>query len=203
MNPYVVSPTKELVATFMYKYFSDTRPRILMIGINPGRLGGGATGIHFTDPKNLRDYCGIENDLPPTHETSSKFIYEMITAYGGPDKFYGDVFLTAASPLGLTKGGVNYNYYDDPKTAAAMKPLIVRSIRDYIALGGRTDVAIVLGTGKNFQFLSNLNDEYRFFERLIPVEHPRFIMQYRTKRKQEYIQKYLEALGEARNSKAK
>jgi len=194
LDPYTKSPTRELVAAFMKKYFSDTKERTLIIGINPGRLGGGATGVHFTDPKALREFCGIPNDLPPTREVSSQFIYEMIAAYGGVEDFYSNFFLTAASPLGLVKGGVNYNYYDDPKTQKAMAPFIYESIEASIKLGCRRDVAIVLGTGKNFQFLSKLNAEKKIFGKLYELEHPRFIMQYRRKRKEEYIKKYVELL---------
>ena len=200
LNPYKDSPTKELVEAFMNKFFSDAKDRTLIIGINPGRLGGGATGVNFTDPKALAEYCGIPNDLPRTHEVSSVFIYEVIKAYGGPEKFYGDFFLTAASALGLVNGKVNYNYYDDPKTAAAMTPFIIKSIEAYIDFGGRRDAAIVLGTGKNYKFLSKLNEEKGFFKKLYPLEHPRFVMQYRSKRKGEYIQKYIETLSLCRKA---
>lgn len=30
-----------------------------MLGINPGRLGGGLTGIPFTDPKSIKDKLDI------------------------------------------------------------------------------------------------------------------------------------------------
>ncbi len=37
--------------------------RYLILGINPGRFGGGITGIPFTDPIRLQNICGIENDF--------------------------------------------------------------------------------------------------------------------------------------------
>jgi hypothetical protein len=48
----------------------------------------------------------------------------------------------------------------------------------------------VLGTGANYEFLSRLNEEEGFFEKLLAVEHPRFIMQYRRKRVDEFLAKY-------------
>lgn len=66
-----------------------------------------------------------------------------------------------------------------------------------IATGMRTDLACCIGTGKNFAFFSKLNEEHGFFRRIIPLEHPRFVMQYRYKRLEEYIGKYLAALEEA------
>lgn len=38
----------KLVEQFLLKFYDDTRPRKLMLGINPGRLGAGLTGINFT-----------------------------------------------------------------------------------------------------------------------------------------------------------
>ena len=53
-----------------------------------------------------------------------------------------------------------------------------------------------MGTGKNFKYLDKLNKQEKFFERVVPLEHPRFVMQYRNKRLAEYVDKYIRALGE-------
>ncbi len=49
------------------------------------------------------------------------------------------------------------------------------------------------GTGKNEKYLRRLNDEHRFFKNLVVLEHPRFIMQYKMRSKQFYIDKYVDA----------
>ena len=49
--------------------------RHLLLGINPGRFGGGVTGIPFTDPIRLQNVCGIENNFEKKQELSSVFIY--------------------------------------------------------------------------------------------------------------------------------
>ncbi|MCL4483959.1 MAG: DUF4918 family protein [Bacteroidetes bacterium] len=54
------------------------------------------------------------------------------------------------------------------------------------------------GTGKNEQFLRAINKEYGFFKEIIALEHPRFIMQYKSKSKQEYIDKYIQAFRKIR-----
>jgi hypothetical protein len=56
-------------------------------------------------------------------------------------------------------------------------------------------VAYCLGDGKNFKYLAKLNDEQHFFESIIPLAHPRFIMQYKLKKKQEYINHYIAQLN--------
>jgi hypothetical protein len=64
MNPYADPTAWGLTQTFYRKYYSDDQPRTFIIGINPGRFGGGVTGIPFTDPAKLAEKCSIENNLP-------------------------------------------------------------------------------------------------------------------------------------------
>jgi hypothetical protein len=43
-----------------------------------------------------------------------------------------------------------------------------------------------------------LNRKLQFFKEIIPLPHPRFIMQYRRKQKETYLLQYLSALGQLR-----
>src|SRR4028119_2301617 len=103
MNPFQDELTMSACTRFYNKYYNDDQHRRLIIGINPGRFGGGVTGIPFTDPIRLQDDCGIENSWPRKQELSSVFIYEMIQAFGGPSAFYSRFYITATSPLGFTR----------------------------------------------------------------------------------------------------
>lgn len=197
MNPYQDERAREFVRAFLERFFDDTRPRTLVFGINPGRFGAGITGVTFTDPVVLADACGIANHLPRKRELSSVFIYDVIAAMGGVRDFYSRFFLTAMSPLGFTRGGVNLNYYDVPALKRSVAPFIIRSIEDHLALGGRRDSAVVLGTGDNAEFLRKLNADHGFFGAIHALDHPRFIMQYRRKRVAEYMREYAAALGAA------
>ncbi len=197
MNPYADARVRAYTRAFLSKYFPDNDARVLVLGINPGRFGAGITGVTFTDPVALADDCGIANELPRRRELSSIFVYSFINRFGGPRLFYRRFFLTAASPLGFTRGGTNYNYYDDPALLRAVTPFIVTSIERQIALGGRRDHAIVFGAGENLRFLQRLNERHRFFDALLPLEHPRFIMQYRRKRLDEYLDKYADTFSRA------
>jgi len=89
-----------------------------------------------------------------------------------------------------SRGGLNLNYYDVPALARAVEPFIVKSIRAQIAVGGRTDHAIVIGKHKNFQFFERLNERHEFFGRIEAVEHPRSIMQYRRRHLERYLAEY-------------
>jgi Domain of unknown function (DUF4918) len=200
MNPYRESEDiRTLCGLFYLKYYGDSNQRKLILGINPGRLGAGATGIPFTDTKRLNDDCGIRYSNFITHEPSSVFIYEMIRAFGGPEAFYSRFYINSVCPLGFIKVDgnktVNYNYYDSRELEIVMKDFIIQNIKKQIDLSGSDQVCYCLGTGKNFNFLKKLNDEYRFFGEIIPLEHPRYIMQYKNKYKEQYIDDYLQKLN--------
>jgi hypothetical protein len=204
MNPFNENSEVFFVLTEFYrKFYSDTRPRHLILGINPGRFEAGVTGIPFTDTVRLKEKCGLEIPGLKTYETSSVFIYEMIDKYGGPKKFYGDFFISAVSPLGFTKTGLNrkeknFNYYDSRELTQEVSDFAVESIRKQLEFGISCDICFCLGTGKNMKFLSGLNSKHHFFERIEALEHPRFIMQYRTKQKDRYIDEYIKRLSSLR-----
>jgi hypothetical protein len=201
MNPFREDKKENAVAAAFYrKYYSDHFKRHIILGINPGRFGGGITGIPFTDPKRLIEKCGIPFHGELKHEPSSAFIYEMIDAFGGAEKFYRQIYINSICPLGFTavnsKGKeVNYNYYDSKELTAAVYDFITDSIKKQIALGVHTDTAFCFGTGKNEKFLRELNEEKKYFKNIIALEHPRFIMQYKTKEKDFYIDKYVRSLS--------
>ena len=184
----------ELVKTFHKKYFNDTYPRSLMLGINPGRHGAGITGVNFTAPRQLKQNCCIEHPLKVSSELSAEFIYDMINEYGGVNEFYRNWFIGAVSPLGFIKNGKNINYYDDKKLLDAVTPFIIDCINKQMAMGFNVERCLCIGGEKNFKFLSALNKEYNWFKEIVPLPHPRFILQYRRKQKDKYIQQYLSAL---------
>ncbi|HEU5168408.1 MAG TPA: uracil-DNA glycosylase family protein [Chitinophagaceae bacterium] len=206
---------QDLVKNFFTKYFDDDRPRNLLFGINPGRHGAGITGVNFTAPKQLKEYCGIDHPLKLSSELSAEFIYDMIGEYGGVKEFYNDWFIGAVCPLGFvtssaagptlnpSKGGEathkapsgkNINYYDDKKLLNAVTPFIIDCINKQVAMGFNTERCLCIGGEKNFKFLSVLNNEHKWFNEIIPLPHPRFILQYRRKQKDQYIHQYLSAM---------
>lgn len=202
MNPFrEQAGVVDTMTKFYKKFYEDHHQRRMIVGINPGRLGAGLTGVPFTDSHRLADPCGIIIPGIKTFEPSSVFVYDVIAAYGGPEAFYRDFYIGSMSPLGFTAlkpGGkeVNYNYYDSRELTAAVYDFMVSNIHKQLDFGMDRSVGYCLGTGKNAAFLTQLNEKERFFEKIVPLEHPRFVMQYRNKRKQEYIDKYLAAFGD-------
>jgi hypothetical protein len=191
----------DVSSQFYHKYYNDEYPRHLILGINPGRFGSGMTGVSFTDPKRMIAQCHIPYNGPITHEPSSEYVYDMIKAFGGISEFYQQFYIHSVCPLGFTITGpkgkeVNYNYYDMPELSKAVYPFIIENLQKQIAIGFETDVCFCFGTGKNEAFLRKLNDEQQFFKKIVALEHPRFIMQYKSKTKLDYIDKYLKAFNQ-------
>jgi hypothetical protein len=194
MYPFKDNEVTRVTELFFKKYYNDLKKRTLILGINPGRFGAGITGLSFTDPIRLEEECGIPNNFIKKQELSSVFIYEMINRYGGPEKFYADYYFSAVSPLGFTRDGKNMNYYDDKTLEKSISGFIVSCMEEQIRFGIDRKRCICMGDGKNYHFLYKLNKEYNFFDNVIPLPHPRFIMQYRLKKKEEYLQAFLNIL---------
>jgi hypothetical protein len=223
---------RRIVTLFHRSYYSDNKPRTLMLGINPGRLGAGSTGLSFTDTKRCESDLGIPVNGLRTHEPSSDFFYRMIRAAGGAEAFYSKVYVHAVCPLGFVKeplltsvgycaadpaetttagslhtsgdpaevslgrGAVNLNYYDDKALEKAVTPFVENWLRTLVHCGMRTDTVLCIGTGKNAAYFSKLNERLGLFERIIALEHPRYVMQYKARSMDLYIDKYLAALEE-------
>jgi hypothetical protein len=194
MNPYQDRDVFELCSEFYHKFYNDNNQRTIIFGINPGRLGGGVTGVPFTDPVKLEKFCGIANMLPKKTELSADFIYQMIEEYGGTQLFYSRFFISAVCPLGFTRNGTNLNYYDDKALESAVEKFIITSLQALLTFPVNRDVCYCLGEGKNYNYFTKLNVRHNFFKEIIPLPHPRFIMQYKRKKMLDFINNYIDKL---------
>lgn len=203
VNPYLDNPETMLVMQQFYKkYYNDTVPRDFIIGINPSRHGAGVTGVPFTDTKRLSSICGISMQSAHTHEISSVYMYDMIEAYGGATDFYNRFYINSPFPLAIVrqvKAGtwVNANYYDAPQLFRDVKDFMISSLKKHVGMGLNTAKVFVLGK-KNAKYIQALNKEIRLFGEIVVLEHPRYIQQYKSKDKDYYIMKYLNAFDEDR-----
>lgn len=184
----------KIVEQFLQRYYNDEKPRKIFLGINPGRFGAGVTGVNFTAPRQLKEVCGIDHPFKNQSELSAEFIYEMIEAYGGAELFYKQYFIGSVCPLGFIKEGKNINYYDDRSLVETVTPFISKSITDLLNSNADRSVCFCIGGEKNFNYLVKLNSQFKWFERIEPLAHPRFIMQYRRKQKDQFIHQYLQVI---------
>jgi len=186
--------TFKIVETFFHKFYNDNRSRRIFLGINPGRFGAGVTGVNFTAPRQLVDVCGIKHPFGQGTELSAEFIYDLIASYGGPERFYQDFFIGSVCPLGFVKNGRNLNYYDDPQLLMTLRPFIINNLDRLVSYPMDRTVCYCIGGEKNFRFLQSLNMEFQWFKNIEPLPHPRFIMQYRRKQKEQFIHQYLQLI---------
>ena len=199
LNPYLDNPeTLEVMTAFYNRFYHDEAPRKFIIGINPSRHGAGVTGVPFTDTKHLESDCGIRMQSARTHEVSSVFVYDMIAQYGGVEAFYKDYYINSPFPLAIVRRNaqgnwLNANYYDDPELFALTREYMIETLKKHIALGLDTQKVYVLGK-KNATFLEKLNKEASLFEKMVVLEHPRYIEQYKSKEKPLYIDKFITLL---------
>ncbi|MEM1359249.1 MAG: uracil-DNA glycosylase family protein [Bacteroidota bacterium] len=197
--PFHHPDTQACMRTFYEKYLNDDRKRIFVFGINPGRFGAGVTGVPFTGPKMLREECGIEHPFTSRPEMSAEYIWKWINAMGGPEAFFQDFYITSVCPLGFTKAGKNYNYYDSKKLEKAVLPHIIANFNTQLPFGSKRDYALCLGEGKNFKFFQTLNAKHDWFGEVLPLAHPRFVMQYKRKSLDDYLERYVQASEKALN----
>ena len=97
--------------------------------------------------------------------------------------------------LGFVQHGKNLNYYDSKELLKAIEPFIIQSIQQLASFNIDKNKCYCIGGEKNFRYLLMLNERYHLFKEIIPLPHPRFIMQYKRKYLQDYIQLYLKALN--------
>ena len=201
MNPFDTTdkyhPESIRIATAFYtKFYSDNIPRHLILGINPGKLGAGITGIPFTSPESLKEDCSIACSYDG-YEVSGRFFYEVIKTYGGVASFYSKYLISNVCPLGFlkrtdTNRQVNRNYYDYTDLMVSTTPFILKTLRQQIDFGIHTDKVFCLGNGDNYKYLDNLCKEHGLFNKVIPLPHPRYVAQYKQKEKERYVATYLE-----------
>lgn len=201
INPYYNNKEKiKLITTKFYnKYYNDNNKRRLILGSNPARRATAITGVPFEDAVHLQQETGIFIDNFYVNKSSSNFLYDVIEEYGGCEKFYGDFYMNFVFPLGIAKinsnnSESNCNYYEIKQFEEKLYQYIIESIKQILKFNIDTSICYCIGSGKNYEFLLKINKIYKFFNKIVPLEHPRFIMQYNSKNKDLYLKKYLNAL---------
>lgn len=203
VNPFIGNQkeqVRDISRVFYYKYYNDNCPRRMILGSSPARRGTAVLGVPFEVANHLQEITGIKVDNFHINKSSSNFLSDVIELYGGYDKFYSDFYLNFVCPLGIVKilendNVINCNYYENKKLQESLYSFIIDSLYKQLDFGIDTSICYCIGSGENYKFLLELNNKYNFFKKIIPLEHPRFIMQYNSKDKDKYIEKYLKALS--------
>ena len=202
INPYSSRNKKQvlqMIQIFYQKYFNDTNKRRLILASSPARKGSAITGVPFEDVSNLQKETGISIANFHVNSAASNFLNRVIDEYGGRHKFYHDFYLNFVCPVGICKTSskgnqVNCNYYENKQVEEMVTSLKISALKMQINFGIDTSVCYCIGSGQNYQELSKANKKWRFFQKIVPLEDPRFITQYHPQEKEKYLHKYLDAL---------
>ena len=201
INPFISKNKdniKKITEIFYQKYYNDNNYRYIILGSSPARRGTSITGVPFEDATRLVLETGMKIENFSINKQSSNFLSNVIVQYGGFEKFYNKFYMNFVCPFGIIKKNlngnwVNCNYYEDKELTKSLYNFIIESLHEQIKIGINTSKCYCIGSGENYNFLSELNEKYKFFDVIIPLEHPRFIMQYNSKNKKLFIEKYLKA----------
>lgn len=202
INPYKGDDKEQILKAahrFYKKYYNDKMSRRIILGSSPARRGSALTGIPFEDASSLENVTRLSTENFHINQSSSNFLYEVMKTLGGKTSFYEKFYMNFVCPLGITKTNaagneVNCNYYENREIKEILQPFIIKTLKEQIAIGIDRSECYCIGSGENYQYLSSLNEEYSFFDKIIPLEHPRFITQYKAKDKDIYMRKYIQAL---------
>ena len=205
INPFIGENKDKInkIANIFYnKYYNDNNYRYIILGSSPSRSGSAITGIPFEDSEHLEIETGISfNKKFSANISSQDFLSEIIMKYGGFKKFYSKFYMNFVCPVGLVKINsngkeINYNYYENKELQNSLYDFMIDMLKNMIKIGINRTKCYCMGSGGNYNFLMQINEKYGFFNKIIPLEHPRFIMQYNSKNKDFFVEKYMKALSE-------
>jgi len=187
---------KENVIKFDNYYINKNKPKIVLCGLNPGRLGAGLTGIPFIDFNSLSQM--LPNIERFDKENSANFIFKIIQRFGF-EYFYEKFYITNISKYGYYKigSGKNINYPDLP--IQVQDWLYEKFIDEMKSLN--PDVIIPLSESVE-NSLKKLKSQgslpYQIGERL---NHPSWVMTYKKKEMDIWLDKYEKRLIDTLNKR--
>ena len=149
----------ENILEFDRKFYATDKPKTVLCGINPGRLGAGKTGIPFIDFKSLAML--IPNIERGDTERSAQFFFEIVSHFGAQN-FYRSFYVTNVSWLGYAKGTKNINFdklplstkeavislfrdemnYIKPTTVISMADIVNEAIKSVLGPSVQTDIVL-------------------------------------------------------------
>lgn len=173
------------IDAFWQKYYGDAVPRIMICGINPGRLGAGKTGIPFLDYESLSQLIpGVER---MDSEKSAGFFFRVVESFGA-ESFFKTFYVTNFSSVGYLRDANNFNYHDLPQPALE---IVEQNFLEEIRLVEPTHV-ISLGRKVHGSVLRLLPPGIDCSLRL---PHPSWIATYRSYEMDHWVSRYRDALS--------
>lgn len=177
----------DIMDAFCEKFYSNKIPKIVICGINPGRLGAGLTGVPFFDFASLSKI--FPSILRKDTENTAQFFFKVIEKIG-VERFFNYFYITNVSSVGYSKGKSNFNFDKLPDNLRSIvfsnfaeEIELIKPVK-IIALGDAAFNGVESALGKN---------SYR----LEKLKHPSWIMQYKRNEISFWVQAYADALSKS------
>ncbi len=179
-------PYRPIAEQFWQQYVPEPLPQTVIVGLNPGRLGAGLTGIP------LLDFRSLANLLPDTQlprnetEPSANFFHRVVQNIGA-EKFYREFYVSNVSAVGYVRDNKNCNYPDLPDAAQRiieqrfLDEMAVLAPKRIIALGREVEATVQRLFSGGSVTISHL-------------PHPSWIMTYRLREAQSWVRRYTQML---------
>lgn len=179
---------KENIEAFCKKYYTDSVPRVVICGINPGRYGACKTGIPFLDYQSLSKLItGIDRQ---DSERSADFFFQVIHQFGVAD-FFNSFYVTNVSSVGYSSKGKNFNYNNLPDSALEVVE------RNFLVEMEIVQPTHVIAVGIVVQQTLHKRLSTRV-DCTICLPHPSWIAAYRSRETNKWLDYYLLALEKFR-----
>jgi len=132
---------------------------------------------------------------PYVHRDVKEVCFKFFTKYFSDNN--NRILVLGINP-GRFGAGITGITFTDPirldNECGIRNDFIIQTLRQQISIAGYSDKVICLGEGKNYEYLNNLNKTLQLFREIIPLPHPRWIMQYHYKERMDYVREYVRLL---------
>jgi len=174
---------RDIATAFNARVYGDHVPKVALVGINPGRLGAGKTGVPFLDMRSLKKILpDLEHD---DAERSAEYFFSVVESIG-VEKFYKKFYVTNVSPVGFSKDKKNLNFDALPQLA---QECVFVNFRTEIEQVGPQRI-ITMGSVVNEAMLKLFGDS---FGPIPNLAHPNYCAFPKNREKQK--KKYLEVMS--------
>lgn len=180
---------KDNIEKYYDKYVDFDSDKIVLCGLNPGRFGAGLTGVPFIDFKSLSKM--LSNIKKDDGESSAQFFFELVKKFG-IEKFYKICYVTNISKFGYSKksSAKNVNYPKLPNSAQDW--LFKRFIEEMNLIKPKVIIPLSDDVAKTLKVLTQAQQlDYKIAPKL---NHPAWVMTYKKKDKNLWLQKYYETI---------
>ena len=179
-------PYRPIAEQFWQQYVPEPLPQTVIVGLNPGRMGAGLTGVPLLDFRSLTNLLP-DARLPRNDTEPSANFFHRVAQHIGAEKFYRQFYVSNVSAVGYLRDNKNCNYHDLPDAA---QQIVEQRFRDEMAVVAPKRI-IALGREVEAT-VQRLYDDGAI--RISHLPHPSWIMTYRLREAQSWVRRYTQML---------